>query len=59
MLKNILKLQGAKQLNRTEQKNIQGKGGELMACRCPNGVLVVGHADSCSTLINNLCEMDS
>jgi hypothetical protein len=59
MLKNILKLEGAQQLSKSEQKAVKGKGGELMACRCPNGTLVVGHADDCSSLINHFCELDS
>lgn len=60
MLKNILNLEGAQQLSRSEQKLINGKGGsDILACRCPNGSIVVGHADSCDTLVNLLCELDS
>lgn len=60
MLKNILNLEGAQKLSRNEQKSINGKGdGAILACRCPNGSVVVGHADNCSTLINLLCELDS
>jgi hypothetical protein len=59
MLKNILNLEGAQELSKKEQKLINGKGGDILACRCPNGTVVVGHADSCSTLINLLCELDS
>lgn len=58
MLKNILNL-GAQQLTRNEQKAIKGKGGDLLACRCPDGTLVVGHADNCSTLVNQFCAQDS
>jgi hypothetical protein len=32
MLKNILKLEGVQELNKTEQKNIAGSGGVLLDC---------------------------
>ena len=60
MLNNILNLEGAQQLSKGEQKLINGKGdSDILACRCPNGSVVVGHADNCATLINLLCELDS
>lgn len=59
MLKNILNLAGTQELSKSEQKLINGKGGDILACLCPNGTVVVGHADNCSTLINILCELDS
>lgn len=59
MLKNILKLQGAKELSKSEQKSINGKGGDLLACLCPDGQMVVGHADNCNQLINAFCALDS
>lgn len=59
MLKNILKLQGAKELSKTEQKAINGKGGDLLACRCDDGQLVVGHADNCKQLTDMFCAQES
>nr|WP_294939330.1 hypothetical protein [uncultured Flavobacterium sp.] len=59
MLKNILQFEGAKELSKSEQKSITGKDGDILACRCPNGSLVVGHADNCTTLINLLCESEA
>jgi soluble P-type ATPase len=61
MLKNILKLEGAQELSKKEQKEIKGQGfNDLLACRCPNtGVIVIGHGDNCNQLINILCELDS
>ncbi|MEO8515838.1 MAG: hypothetical protein ABI426_03795 [Flavobacterium sp.] len=60
MLKNILNLEGVQKISRSEQKLINGKGDtDILACRCPNGAIVVGHADNCTTLINLLCELDS
>lgn len=59
MLKNILKLEGAQELSKATQKLIKGNGGDLMACRCSDGSLVVGHADSCEQLVNQFCAQDS
>ncbi|MGH2665553.1 hypothetical protein [Flavobacterium sp.] len=60
MLKNILKLQGAKELSKNEQKAINGKGeGDLLACRCPDGQLVVAHGDNCAQVINAFCAQES
>ncbi|TGD59656.1 hypothetical protein [Flavobacterium humi] len=59
MLKNILKLDGAKELSKNEQKSINGKGGDLLACRCDNGQLVVGHADNCKQLTDAFCPQES
>jgi hypothetical protein len=59
MLKNILKLEGAVGLSKAEQKTIKGSGGDLLACRCPDGSLVVGHADTCDQLVSQFCALDS
>lgn len=59
MLKNILQLDGAQELSKEMQKTVTGKGGDLMACQCPDGSLVVGHANDCSYLINHFCLLDS
>lgn len=59
MLKNILKLEGAVELSRSAQKEIKGSGDDLIACRCPDGSLVIGHADDCQSLINQFCALDS
>lgn len=60
MLKNILNLEGVQEINKNEQKAIIGKGNfDILACRCPDGTIVVGHADNCGSLITILCELDS
>ena len=59
MLKNILNLEGAEELTKSAQKEIKGSGGDLIACHCPDGSLVVGHADNCQSLIDHFCALDS
>ncbi|MCL9804433.1 hypothetical protein NAT51_02800 [Flavobacterium amniphilum] len=59
MLKNILKLDGAQELSKEMQKSVKGKGGELMACLCPDGQLVVAHGDSCDLIISQFCALDA
>lgn len=59
MLNNILKLKGAEELTRTAQKEIKGSGGELMACLCPSGQLVVAHGDSCREIVNQFCGLEA
>ena len=59
MLKNILKLDGAQELSKEMQKSVKGMGGDIIACRCPDGSLVVGHGDDCSYLIDHFCLLDS
>jgi hypothetical protein len=59
MLKNILKLDGALELSKEMQKSVTGKGGDLMACKCPSGQLVVAHGDSCQQIIDQFCGLDA
>ncbi|HKX85707.1 MAG TPA: hypothetical protein VJL37_03480 [Flavobacterium sp.] len=58
MLKNILQLDGAQELSNEMQKSITGQGGELMACRCPDGSLVVAHGDYCEQIVSQFCGQD-
>lgn len=59
MLQNILKLEGAEEITKAAQKEIKGSGGDLIACRCADGSLVVGHADNCKSLIEQFCSSES
>ena len=59
MLKNILELNGAQELSKEMQKSVTGKGGDLMACLCPNGQVVVAHGDSCQVIVNQFCALDA
>ncbi len=58
MVKKILNLQGATKLSRNEQKEIIGKGGDLLACTCPDGSRVIAHGDSCEQVIAQFCAAD-
>lgn len=58
MLQNILNLQGASTLSKNEQKAITGKGGDLLACTCPDGSRVIAHGDSCEQVIAQFCAAD-
>ena len=63
MLKNILKLDGAKELNKKDQKTIKGglfptKGGKLCSAVCPSanyGVLCDLHA-GCPNSNDGMCD---
>ena len=67
MLKNILKLDGAQELSKEMQKTVTGKGGrliadeggDLMACLCPSGQLVVAHGNSCQEIVNQFCGLEA
>ncbi|WP_264542531.1 MULTISPECIES: hypothetical protein [Flavobacterium] len=58
MLQNILNLQGASTLSKNEQKEIKGKGGDLLACTCPDGSRVIAHGDTCQEVIAQFCAAD-
>ncbi len=59
MLKNILKLEGAQQLSRNEQKNISGGApAPAIVCYCLDGSLRLGVVSSqieCSNLRIQYC----
>lgn len=59
MLKNILNLEGAEELTKSAQKEIKGKGGDLLACLCPDGTRIITHGDSCDQVIAQFCALDS
>lgn len=58
MLNKILKLEGASTLSKNEQKEIKGKGGDLLACTCPDGSRVIAHGNSCEEVIGQFCAAD-
>lgn len=59
MLKKILSLKGADALSKEAQKEIKGKGGYILACYCPDGTVVVAHADSCDAVIDHFCDLEA
>lgn len=58
MLKDILKLSGAKELSQKAQKSIVGGCDDLLACTCPDGTVVVAHGTTCKTVIDSFCLSD-
>lgn len=58
MVNKILNLEGVTKLTTKQQKEIKGNGGDLIACRCTDGSLVVGHAENCQLLIEQFCSSD-
>lgn len=58
MVKNILNLQGVSTLSKNEQKEIKGKGGDLLACLCPDGTRVIAHGNSCDDVVAQFCALD-
>ena len=59
MLKEILKLEGVTEVSKLAQKSIIASGTPLLACKCPDGSLVIGHGITCATVINQFCLLDS